>query len=171
MPAVGVAQRKVHLGKASERTGSIPVAGARTQRSLSIFILKFSINILKPPICEDRWFTADLRTCKHEGSTPSSATCCVKFNRIARCSDTVFFVYIIFIRQIREDQPLRAATGQCHQVPLCNRHWRFDSAAAHHIIKYTDMKIILLSLLLTVIAVGGGYAIGEWLVGKITELK
>lgn len=38
MPAVGVAQRKVHLGKASERTGSIPVAGAKVQRNLSIFI-------------------------------------------------------------------------------------------------------------------------------------
>lgn len=59
--------------------------------------------------------------------------------------------------------PLRAATGQCHQVPLYSRRWRFDSAAAHHIIKYTDMTIILFSLLLAVIAVGGGYAIGEWL--------
>ena len=31
--------------------------------------------------------------------------------------------------------PLRAATGQCHQVPLYSRRWRFDSAAAHHIVK------------------------------------
>lgn len=31
------------------------------------------------------------------------------------------------------------------------------------------MKIILLSLLLTVIAVGGGYAIGEWLAKDIIK--
>lgn len=36
-------------------------------------------------------------------------------------------------------------------------------------IKYTDMKIILLSLLLTVIAIGGGYAIGEWLAKDIIK--
>lgn len=48
MPAVGVAQRKVHLGKASEQTGSIPVAGAKVQRSL-IFALIYSMTIFSHP--------------------------------------------------------------------------------------------------------------------------
>lgn len=53
MPAVGVAQRKVHLGKASEQTGSIPVAGAKVQRSLTnhiIFFYVFFATHLRRPV-------------------------------------------------------------------------------------------------------------------------